>query len=346
MIPLLKKLRVYPSLSDFMKLNLAPSMSHSFHAAVLLLAVATQAAVADPVSIPRKPGIENDLHSSSYTTYDFASKEDRDRAVVGVRAVTQNGSFVSRSLLMISNHGLSKKFETITGEDGLTFGVKDFTSGGVLPLLKLINEQDAGAIPKAFGPVLAPKVLQQAWLSEHTSAKDDHGLVALRDFRKGLNQILSDRAWHGAQLQRYGKESVEPSLAAFKKRGFRLEFSLAAMIGVANSFGAGSEAGNNGMIGRLNTAQSHAGGTDEEKIMRSFVTAYALRDTKNAVQEAATEKLIQMGFGGSADALPSQDELSHSGRRIRLLFQIFPWKDKVEFFSVGAFVLAADEGTQ
>ena len=30
---------------------------------------------------------------------------------------------------MISNYGSSKKFETITGEDGLTFGVKDFTSG-------------------------------------------------------------------------------------------------------------------------------------------------------------------------------------------------------------------------
>jgi hypothetical protein len=245
---------------------------------------------------------------------------------------------------MISNYGLSKKFETITGEDGLTFGIKDFTSGGVLPLLQLVNQQDSKAVSRAFGPAMAPNVLSLAWFGAHSSAHDDHGLVAIRDFRVGLDQILDNRALHGAQLQRYRKESVEPSLAAFKKRGFRLEFSLAAMIGVANSFGAGSEGAGNGMIGRLDKAA--AGGRDEATAMREFVAAYAMRDAKNSSQRAATARLLKIGFGDAAGKLPSQDELSHSGRRILLLFQIFPWKDQKAYSGLGNFALASDEGTQ
>ncbi len=252
------------------------------------LAVGAQAA-----PLPRKPPIASDPNSSHYTTYDFANKADRDRAVAEVRSVTENGSFISRSLLMISNRGLSKKFETVTGEDGLTFGIKDFTSGGVLPLLQLINQQDSKAISQAFGPAMAASVLSPAWIKAHTSAHDDRGLVAIRDFRVGLDQILDARAWHGAQLQRYRKESVEPSLAAFKMRGFRLEFSLAAMIGVANSFGAGSEGSGAGMIDRLNSSKAAVGSDDERRIMRVFVRAYAMRDTRNASQRAATERLLR-----------------------------------------------------
>lgn len=311
----------------------------------LAVAVTVMAPPANAAPIPRKPSIDSDPHSSSYTTYDFANKADRDRAVAEVRSVTNNGSFISRSLLMITNNGLSKKFETITGEDGLTFGIKDFTSGGVFPFLQLVNQQKAQAIPKAFGP-FAANVLNQTWLNQHTSAHDDQGLVAIREFRKGLDQILCDRAWHGAQLQHYRAESVEPALAAFKKRNFRLEFSLAAMIGVANSFGPGSETSGNGMIGRLNAAKVAAASNDEGQIMRVFVKAYAVRDAHNASEQAAAERLIKIGFGDAPGTLPSQDQLSHSGRRVLLLFQIFPWKEQQAFGSLGEFVLASDEGSQ
>ena len=260
-----------------------------------------------------------------------------------IRSVTSNGSFISRSLLVISNNGLSKKFETITGEDGLTFGVKDFTSGGVFPLLQLINQQNPEAIETAFGS-FTPNVLDRKFLDAKTSRDDDHGLIAIREFRKGLDQILSDRTWHGAQLQRYRMESVEPSLAAFNKREFRTEFSLAAMIGVTNSFGPGSESTGRGMIGRLNEAQASVSSNDEGQIMRAFVRAYATRDAKGS-QQAAAERLVKVGFGDASGNLPSQDDLSHSGRRVLLLFQIFPLKEQRPFTELGNFVLAPDEGS-
>ncbi|WP_395753693.1 hypothetical protein [Prosthecobacter sp.] len=298
------------------------------------------------MSVPRQPGIEQSPHGSSYTTYDFAHGADRERAVAEVLAVTANGSFISRSLLAITNRGLSKKFETITGEDGLTFGIKDFTSGAVLPLLQVIHQQDAGAVARAFGAEFAAKVLDAHWLKAHTSKSNDQGLIASREFRVGLDVLLSERAWHGAQLRRYREESVTPSVAEFERQQFRLEFSLAAMIGVANSFGAGSTTAGNGMIGRLHAAKLAVGGVDDEaKIMRAFVRAYALRDA-NASQKAATESLIKFGFGEAAGSLPKQDALSHSGRRVLLLFEIFPWQAQREFSSVGDFVLAADEGAQ
>jgi hypothetical protein len=297
------------------------------------------------VFIARKPSIDSDPASKTYTTYDFANNADRDRAVAEIRSVTSNGSFISRSLLMISNNGLSKKFETITGEDGLTFGVKDFTSGGVFPLLQLIDQQNPEAIETAFGP-FTPNVLDRKFLDANTSSHDDHGLIAIREFRKGLDQILTDRAWHGAQLQRYRMESVEPALAAFNKREFQTEFSLAAMIGVANSFGPGSEGSGKGMIGRLDTAKALVGSNDEGQIMRAFVRAYAVRDAGNESQRAAAERLVKIGFGDASGNLPSQDELAHSGRRMLLLFQIFPLKEQRPFTDLGNFVLAADEGSQ
>ena len=295
------------------------------------------------VSIARKPPIDSDPASEQYTTYDFANNADRERAVAEIRSVTSNGSFISRSLLVISNNGLSKKFETITGEDGLTFGVKDFTSGGVFPLLQLINQQNPEAIETAFGS-FTPNVLDRKFLDANTSSQDDHGLIAIREFRKGLDQILCDRALHGAQLQRYRMESVEPALAAFNKREFQTEFSLAAMIGVANSFGPGSEGSGTGMIGRLDKAKALVGSNDEGQIMRAFVRAYALRDADDS-RKAATERLLNIGFGDTSGNLPSQDELSHSGRRVLLLFQIFPFKEQRPFTELGNFVLAPDEGS-
>jgi hypothetical protein len=296
------------------------------------------------VFIARKPPIDSDPASKQFTTYDFANNADRERAVAEIRSVTGNGSFISRSLLVISNNGLSKKFETITGEDGLTFGVKDFTSGGVFPLLQLINQQNPEAIETAFGS-FTPNVLDRKFLDANTSSRDDHGLIAIREFRKGLDQILTDRALHGAQLQRYRMESVEPALAAFNKREFQTEFSLAAMIGVANSFGPGSEGSGKGMIGRLDKAKEIVGSDDEGQIMRAFVEAYALRDADES-RRAATERLVQIGFGDTSGNLPSQDELAHSGRRVLLLFQIFPLKEQRPFTELGNFVLAPDEGSQ
>ena len=312
---------------------------------LLMLAVGGWSLPVGAAPISRTPSIGSDPHSKSYTVYEFPHKAEHDPAVAEIRSVASNGSFIARSLLMISDYGLSKNFETITGEDGLTFGVKDFTSGGVFPLLQLVQQQNPLAIQKAFG-AFAPNVLSRKWLEAHTSKENDHGLVAIREIRVGLDQILDDRAWHGAQLQRYRLESVESALAEFKKRGFRTEFSLAAMIGVANSFGAGSEAAETGMIGRLKAAQTAVGTTDEGKIIRAFLHDYAVRDAHKSSQREATERLIKTGFGEIPGKLPAMDDLSHSGRRAELLFQIFPWKDQRPFTGLGTFVLAADEGSQ
>ena len=108
------------------------------------------------------------------------------------------------------------------------------------------------------------------------------------------------------------------------------------MVGVANSFGA------SGMVDRLVQARKSVGGSaGEAKIIRRFVQDYALRDAESQVP--GTDSLLRRGFGDEAGALPSPDALGHTGRRIRELFAIFPWKQQETFVTPGDFALDAEE---
>jgi len=290
--------------------------------------------------IKRNPSIDTPpLHPgggpSEYTEYKIASAADREAARQDVLRVAGNGSFVSRCLLVISRQGSSKNFVTITGEDGLTFGIKDFISDSVRSLLLDMEKRAPSTLAAVFGSH-AGDVVDAKFLARHTSKATDSGLIGIGWLRVGIDQVLCDRRFHGVQLRRFVEEAVRPSLDTFRQAGFQLAFSAAARVGVANSFDA------SGMLDRLVQARNNEGGSaGEAKIIRRFVQDYALRDAKDRV--AATDLLLRRGFGDETGALPSPDALGHSGRRVRELFAIFPWKQQETFVTPGDFALDAEE---
>ena len=291
-------------------------------------------------TIERNPSIDTPpLHPgggpSEYTEYKIASAPDRETVRQDVLRVAGNGSFVSRCLLVISRQGSSKNFVTITGEDGLTFGIKDFISDSVRSLLLDMEKRAPGTLAAVFGRH-ASDAVDANFLARHTEKATDRGLIGIGWLRVGIDQVLCDRRFHGVQLRKFVEEAVRPSLDAFEQGGFQLGFSAAAMVSVANSFGAG------GMLKRLARARESVGASvGEAKIIRRFVQEYALRDAGS--HASATNLLLRHGFGDEAGELPSPDALGHSGRRIRELFVIFPWKQQETFATPGDFALDGEE---
>jgi hypothetical protein len=113
--------------------------------------------------------------ASQYTEYKLRSLEDRKQARADVLRVAGNRSFVSKTLLIISRHGASKNFVTITGEDGLTFGTKDFISGSLLPLVEAVEvrvplERVAWLIGSQMQPRLSGLIPEKKPLSGASSA--------------------------------------------------------------------------------------------------------------------------------------------------------------------------------
>jgi hypothetical protein len=264
-----------------------------------------------------------------YTEYKLKEASVREYAITEVRVVTGKKSFVARTLRVITGNGGSKIFETITGQDGLTFGIKDFTSDAVLPLLQLIEENHRGAVKEAFGD--QTKVLENGWLAARKSKVNDHGLVALKEIRLGLDRILSDPRYHDEQLERFVKEAVNPTLEVFKGKKYVREFSLAAMIGAANSGGAG------GLNRWLSEAERNTRSTAEAVVIPEFMRIYSMRDARNDAQRQATGDLLDKVFKGKAGKLPGWDELGHSARRLRWLAEYFSWANAKAFEGLGDF---------
>ena len=281
--------------------------------------------------IGTEPAYRNTVKPSGgqYTEYKLKDSEIRKHAVTEVRQVTGADSFVSRTLRVITGNGGSKLFETITGQDGLTFGIKDFTSGGLLPLLKLIEQRHSGAVTEAFGP--DTQVLKGGWLAARTSALNDHGLVAIKEIRVGLDRILSDPRYHDEQLDRFVKEAVEPTLEKFRDRKYRREFTLAAMIGAANSGGPG------GLERWLSQAEKNSGSKKEDTVIPEFMRLYTVRDADAGAELKATHDLLSKVFQGKTGKLPDWDDLGHSGRRLRWLAEYFSWVNGKDFKDLGAF---------
>jgi hypothetical protein len=296
------------------------------------------AAVAAPLNPPyaRSPHIDQEPNfnhkdhpsGNEYTEYKLKEEHVRAHAIDEVRAVTGAGSFIARSLRVITGNGGSKIFETITGEDGLTFGIKDFTSDGLLSLLHLIEKNHPGVVKRAFGE--NTKVLEDGWLAAHKSKINDHGLIDIAEVRRGLNVILCDPEFHSEQLERYKAESVDRVLDIFKNRGYEREFTLAAMIGAANSGGSG------GLKEWLAEAEERVGTKDEKRVIPEFMRIYALRDAKPN-QVSATDDLIAKVFHGKTGSLPDRNKLGHSGRRLRWLAEYFSWSKADRFTELGAF---------
>ena len=113
---------------------------------------------------------------------------------------------------------------------------------------------------------------RRGWLSQHASRLNDHGLIAIPWPRRGITRLLADRRFYGIQLGFWQRDTVAPSLAAFRSYGFELEFSLAAMCGMANSVGPG---GMRRLLGKAAAEAAGKTGRDREiAILRQACDRY------------------------------------------------------------------------
>ena len=133
--------------------------------------------------------------TSNYTSY---KPQPPERVRDEVLRVSSNGSFMSRCLRVITREGRSKNFETITGEDGLTFGITDFaTDGGIKEFMKIVSKYFPREFEPAFG-TNADNLLDDSWIKNNNSGGNgkkakDNGLIKFLWLRKGLDRILTNR---------------------------------------------------------------------------------------------------------------------------------------------------------
>ncbi len=302
------------------------------------ISASTSAAPSRSPSIDVQPKyLDKDRGPSDYTSY---KPQPPERVRAEVLRVTSNGSFISRCLLVITRDGRTKNFEDITGQDGLTFGVAHFaTDGGIKEFMKIVNDYFPGEFKAAFGGNAA-NLLDYSWIKNNNAGgkgaeANDNGLIKFPWLRKGLDSILTNRHMYCAQLKNFRRGKVEPSLSTFSEHSFTMEFTLATMVGIANSKGVG------GMRKHLETARrraSESGDTSERSIAKNLLEAYVFSDRKPGRKDKA---LLESGFSGSMDL--SEDDLGHYGRRAYMLFKHFPFSEGRAFSELGDFALAADE---
>src|SRR5262249_16796309 len=140
------------------------------------------------------------------------------------------------------------------------------TNGGIAEFMTQFNGSYKTDFQAIFGAEHAANLLNSSWIAAnnaggHGAKANDKGLVRFLWVRQGLDKILTDPKYYRFQLANFERGKVTPSFARFKKEGFKLEFTLATMIGVANSRGAG------GLSADLDKAiaQAHGTGLEREK---------------------------------------------------------------------------------
>ncbi len=153
--------------------------------------------------------------------------------------------------------------------------------------------------------------------------------------RTGLDSILSNRRFHGLQLENFKRGKVTPNLDRFEKEKFRYEFTLGAMVGVANSAGAG------GMRSFLDSAMKAVPGDAPDRelaVAKRMLRRYVEADPHPGVDEL---KYLASVFDGRPPV--TRPLLGHRGRRVRELVAKFPIQTPKEFEGLGEFALQTDE---
>lgn len=260
-----------------------------------------------------------------------------------VLRITSNLSFLSQVVRVITRDGESKGFETITGLDGLTFGVTDFASvGGIYSFFKDFNGHYPRDFQRMFGR-LAGNLLNEDWLeTENHKKRLNDGLVRLRWVREGLAKLLGRRRFRGFQLAHFVRGKVRARGAAldqFQKYGFTRQFTLAAICAVANSFGGPSVGGH--VAHAIKAATGKRGRQMEDSFSRRFLEEYV---DKECAKHPKTATILARGFGDEEGPMPGAGDLGHRGRRVRHLFLKFPFAAEDDRFTeLGTFVLDKDE---
>lgn len=191
----------------------------------------------------------------------------------------------------------------------------------------------------------APMLLDPEWIVNNNGggnrAGNNAGLIRFRWLREGLAQLLSQRRFWGFQLAQFVQGKVNPALKAHTEQGLRLELSLAAMIGIANSYGATGM--RNKFLQPALDAFPRAGQLDpterELALVRHMLRAYAEREAEHY---PATQKLLAVLAGETPGGLPTAGSLAHRGARVLAIVRMFPFSPAAEFTSLGSFRLDAE----
>ncbi|MFH0021443.1 hypothetical protein ACFZAC_07495 [Pseudomonas fluorescens] len=274
---------------------------------------------------PKYPG------TSRYTVY---KPQPASRVQQAVLQACNNGTFVSRCLRVISRGGQSKNFETITGQDGLTFGITDFsTNGGVAEFMELIYAKSPELFHNAFNEHV-DNLLDLNWIKSNNAGgkgkpANDNGLIKLAWLRKGLDLILTNPVLRSVQLENFRRGKVSPSLTTFQDKGYVQEFTLATMIGIANSFGV------SGMRKALESTikkVGNLGDRTEPAVAKALLERYVFGDPHPGMNDT---KLINAAYSNAQ--LSAESGLGHRGRRAYWLLKVFPPALNMPFTDLGEF---------
>jgi len=170
----------------------------------------------------------------------------------------------------------------------------------------------------------------KGWLREQQFKRNgkwvnDHGLITIKWLRQGIARLLADRRFYGIQLQFWVDDKVAPSLKTFREHGFELEFTLAAMCGMANSMGP------RGMSRLLAKGKKHASGKSgldrEIAIIRYACDKYAhsggtfrksepenKREKASKQATAVIKHGLRQGTGAKRRAAPRDANPAHEPR--------------------------------
>jgi len=287
----------------------------------------------------RKTPLDRDPVPGTVTDY---SPADSDRLAGDVMRVSANGSFVSRVLRVITRDGRSKHFEMMTGQDGLTFGVTDFASGSVGSFFKAAANAYPDAFTASFG-ARGATLLDSKWVESENGGRhewDNRGLIRYEWVRTGLAQILAAPYFRGLQLSHFVGGKVTPAYRAFQDANLSAEWTLAVMIGVANSFGASGM--RNGFLRRATEKADalHLTGSAREKAIAEDIAArYIGRDVD---AEPNARKILTCIRDVTAPIPSSDSGLGHRGRRMWEILRAFPDR-AAPLNALGTFALAANE---
>jgi cell wall-associated NlpC family hydrolase len=280
-----------------------------------------------------------------YTTY----SPHGERPKAEVRRVTGNASFVSRVLRIIA---ADKHFEGLTGLDGLTIGIGDFAAGSDISFLFAARELQPTLFRTIFGAhtdEMMQGTSRRGWLSQHASRLNDHGLIAIPWLRKGIARLLADQRFYGIQLAFWQRDKVAPSLATFSSYGFELEFSLAAMCGMANSMGPG---GMRRLLRKGKAAAEAAGKSGREReiaILRLACDQYAhtggtFRNDEPEEKRRKASAQATAAIGHVFDGGPAPGDTQHRATRILRTNRAFPLRQARTFSGdLGQFALEPGE---
>ncbi len=170
-----------------------------------------------------------------------------------------------------------------------------------------------------------------------TKVGNNAGLIRFAWLRRGLAQLLGDRRFWGFQLAQFVQGKVNPAVAIHAAHGLRLELTLAAMIGIANSYGA------SGMRRRFLEPTLAALGEPEPdlvrrelRLVRQMLHAYAEQELQ---QNPKTQQLFDVGLDGLPGVLPTIGSLGHRGSRVLATLKMFPPAQAQPFTQLGRFRL-------